>query len=107
LKNNNEQLARDHHGMAYDWISKSTILFGGYNQGYLGGTWYWRGEGWIKHTSHGPSERAGKPSLFYNNTAQVVILFGGWDQGNRPLMDFWKFDGKTTSWSPLVQLSKD
>ncbi|MBX2870635.1 MAG: hypothetical protein KTR30_00995 [Saprospiraceae bacterium] len=109
LIDNNESLARDHHGMAYDFISKSAILFGGYNQGYLGGTWHWRGERWVKHkhTSYGPSARAGKPSLFYNDTAQGVVLFGGWDKGNRPLMDFWKFDGRTSAWSPFVQSSKD
>lgn len=107
LKDNNEQLARDHHGMAYDLTSKSAILFGGYNQGYLGNTWQWNGETWTKNTTYGPSARAGKPSLFYNKAAQMVVLFGGWDKGNRPLMDFWKFDGKANSWSPFVQSAKE
>ena len=64
LKDNNEQLARDHHGMAYDLTSKSTILFGGYNQGYLGGTWHWKGEAWVKHQHSGPSERAENQACF-------------------------------------------
>ena len=98
LKDQNEQMARDHHAMVYDLESKTTILFGGYKQGYLGDTWSWNGEKWIQRSAHGPS-RAGKPGLMYNYLEQCVVLFGGGNDNDMYLMDFWQFSGVTNLWS--------
>ena len=75
--NTNDELARDHHAMAYDAKSKRVILFGGYNQHYLGDTRTWNGQEWILLTNEGPSKRAGKPALMYNAKEQSLVLFGG------------------------------
>ncbi len=98
LKDKNEKIARDHHAMVYDPESKTTILFGGYNQGYLGDTWSWNGKKWILRAVNGPS-RAGKPGLMYNNFEKCVVLFGGGNKQNMYLMDFWQFSGTTNLWS--------
>lgn len=97
LKGKNEEMARDHHAMVYDLESKTTLLFGGYNQGYLGDTWSWNGEKWILRTTDGPS-RAGKPGLMYNNLEKCVVLFGGGDKNNMHLMDFWQFSTMDNFW---------
>jgi len=99
LMDDNDQLARDHHAMAYDNNSKKIILFGGYNQHYLGDTNSWDGKKWIQLTDKGPSERAGKPALVYSTKNKSLILFGGWDKNNKPLMDFWQFNSPSNSWA--------
>ncbi|MDY8137282.1 kelch repeat-containing protein [Aquimarina sp. 2201CG5-10] len=98
ISNKNNQLARDHHAMAYDVTSKRVILFGGYNQQYLGDTLSWNGEKWILIANEGPSKRAGKPALMYSVIDESLILFGGWDKSNKPLMDFWKFNPYSNHW---------
>lgn len=95
------ELARDHHAMAFDKKNKAIILFGGYNNGYLGDTRMWNGEEWVEITPEGPSPRAGKPGLYYDSENESVALFGGWDATNKPLMDFWMLDKKSNSWSKL------
>ncbi|MEP1035006.1 kelch repeat-containing protein [Ekhidna sp.] len=99
--NESPELGRDHHAMAYDKNNKAIILFGGYNKGYLGDTRLWNGYEWVELTSDGPSPRAGKPGLFYDSKNEAVVLFGGWDATNKPLIDFWKFDLKSKSWTQL------
>ena len=99
LKNENLQMARDHHSMAYDIKLNRTIMFGGYNQGYLGDTWSWNGDEWTLVTEEGPSARAGKPGMVYCYLDECLILFGGWDKNNEPLMDFWQFNGVDNDWS--------
>ncbi|MEM9548040.1 MAG: kelch repeat-containing protein [Bacteroidota bacterium] len=99
LKNENALLARDHHAIAYDNNLNRTIIFGGYNQGYLGDTWSWNGEEWSLLSEEGPSARAGKPGMVYSSSNKRLILFGGWDKSNAPLMDFWNFNGADKEWS--------
>nr|WP_321237500.1 kelch repeat-containing protein [uncultured Psychroserpens sp.] len=99
LKSENQNLARDHHAMSYSHNSESVILFGGYNNGYLGDTWSWNGEQWMLLTDAGPSKRAGKPGLVYNVAENAIVLFGGWGETNKPLMDFWIFNSKVNKWS--------
>ncbi len=98
LKASNNELARDHHAMVYDKSMKAILLFGGYNNGYLGDTRTWDGETWQLKTEEGPSKRAGKPGLIFHSSKNKSILFGGWDKNNTPLMDFWIFDGRTNTW---------
>ena len=93
-------LARDHHAMAYhDGIGK-TVLFGGYNGGYLADTWSWNGEKWSLLDDDGPA-RAGKPILAFQASTGSLVLFGGWGRNNAPLMDFWKFKFEARSWSKI------
>ena len=85
--------ARDHHSMAYDPSTKSVVMFGGYNQGYLGDTWQYVRGAWRMIGTNGPA-RAGKPAMFYDYLSELLILYGGWDKSNQPLSDFWRFEGR-------------
>ncbi len=98
LRSQDKNMARDHHAMVYDSVLKKTVLFGGYNKGYLGDTWVWNGKKWALKTSNGPS-RAGKPGLLYNSIEKSVVLFGGGNNENMYLMDFWKFNDATNTWN--------
>lgn len=96
---NNPELARDHHAMAYSQTSKVTILFGGYNDGYLGDTRFWNGQEWEQIDAQGPSARAGKPGLIEDASSGMLLLFGGGDASNSYLMDFWNFNTESFLWS--------
>lgn len=98
-KSNDGEMARDHHAMAYDKKLNKIILFGGYNQGYLGDTRSWDGVKWTLISNSGPA-RAGKPGMMYNKTDNCLILFGGGNQNNMRLMDFRKFDRTSNTWNP-------
>lgn len=98
LKADNEEMARDHHAMAFDIGLERIILFGGYNEGYLGDTWSWDGIKWTKLSVDNQLARAGKPGLVYDSMKEAMVLFGGWDRNNQPLMDFWQFNTEGRSW---------
>lgn len=85
--------ARDHHAMAYDPSTKSVIMFGGYNGGYLSDSWQYINGAWRLIAPNGPA-RAGKPAMFYDYQSELLILYGGQDATNRPLSDFWRFEGR-------------
>ena len=86
-------MARDHHSMAYDPSNKAVVMFGGYHREYLGDTWLYVDGAWRMIGNNGPA-RAGKPALFYDYLSELLILFGGWDKSNKPLSDFWRFEGR-------------
>ena len=99
LKNRYGPSARDHHGMAYDVKNESVVVFGGYNKDYLSDTWILEGDTWKKITQNPNMARAGKPALFFDSQRQATFLFGGWGLQNKPLMDFWIWNGE--SWSKV------
>ena len=101
--------ARSSMGMAYDWATKSTVLFGGGGTGVIyGDTWIWRG-GW-SHLSPAtsPSARAGA-GMAYDGAAGNIVLFGGDDSTGTDLNDTWTWDG--TTWTqqfpPLSPPARD
>ena len=96
-KDNNLQLARDHHAMGYNQDSGTTMIFGGYNQGYFGDTWHWSGEEWQQIHNNGPA-RAGKPGMIYDQKSKKLVLFGGGDRENMNLMDFWVYNEDDNQW---------
>ena len=96
----NTELARDHHAMVYNPESSATLLFGGYNQGYLGDTWAWDGKEWKEINKNGPA-RAGKPGMMYDTSSNRLVLFGGGSSESMQLMDFWVFDQESGSWKQL------
>lgn len=97
LVGDNPELARDHHAMVFSSHLKTFVLFGGYNEGYLGDMRIWTGEDWRLLETSGPSARAGKPGFVEDKNGSLII-FGGGDATNMRLMDFWRFDPKTKSW---------
>lgn len=97
----NPLMARDHHAMVYDRKNKVTILFGGYNQTYLGDTWIWDGVRWNQLVMDGPSARAGKPGFIYDSLIDLPVLFGGGDSKNLTLMDFWQIYLIESTWKKV------
>jgi hypothetical protein len=87
--------ARSSMGMAYDWATKSTLLFGGGGTGVVyGDTWIWRG-GWSRLSpATSPSARAGA-GMVYDGAAGNIVLFGGDDSTGTDLNDTWTWDGAT------------
>ena len=100
---NDLNMFRDHHAMVYDSKNEKTILFGGYNKGYLGDTWSWDGAKWEEIITDGPSARAGKPGFIFNSIDKALVLFGGWDKNNKPLMDFWLFNYRQKAWKRYIR----
>ncbi len=82
----------------YDFI----VLFGGQNDnGLLGDTWVWNGEGWGPVvTDHAPSPRTGH-AMAYDPILGVVLLYGG-TTANGPSNQTWAFDGEDWSLYTLL-----
>ena len=90
---------RAYFASAYDPISKSVVVFGGYNNfGQLDETWLFDGQNW-KHAVEyvHPAARA-SASMAYDAMIHKIVLFGGFD-GRNYLNDTWLWDGKTRTWS--------
>jgi len=82
---------RSHHGMAYDHINKTTILFGGLNNAtpYFDDLWQWDGQSWkiLDTTCPPPRARISMTSQANGN----ILLFGG-DSSLGPKNDTWEMD---------------
>ena len=83
-------------GMAYDYATKSTLLFGGLNRTQLGDTWSFRQEWTELSPATSPSTRSG-PGMTWDGTAGNIVLFGGVDSSGECLNDTWTWDG--TVWT--------
>jgi|HubBroStandDraft_6_1064221.scaffolds.fasta_scaffold00095_6 hypothetical protein len=91
--------ARENFAMAYDPISKKTILFGGANETkLLGDTWTFDGQSWTQvQTLVAPSPRIGM-MLAYDAVAKRMVLFGG--EGEEAILgDTWLWDGAALTWT--------
>jgi hypothetical protein len=84
---------------AYDPVSASLIVFGGFDaSSYSSETWAFAGGNWsLLSPASSPPARAGA-SMAYDTVKSKLILFGGFD-GLNYLGDTWIFDGATTSWT--------
>jgi hypothetical protein len=83
---------------AFDASRGVTVLYGGFNQGYLRETWEWDGQAWMRRAD-GPGfmERSG---LAYDPLRQVCVLV---TVVQTPTYHFeaWEWDGHGTgSWTP-------
>src|SRR3981081_3450617 len=90
--------ARSSCSMAYDPVSRKTILFGGYDGlRNFNDTWTFDGKNW-KHitTAVAPPARAGA-SAAYDATLKQVVLFGGFN--GQYLNDTWMWNGATSTWT--------
>jgi hypothetical protein len=91
--------ARENFAMAYDPISKKTILFGGANRTNLfGDTWTFDGQSWTQvQTLIAPSPRIGV-MLAYDVVTKRMVMFGG--EGEQAILgDTWLWDGATLTWT--------
>lgn len=78
-------------GMAYDYATESTLLFGGE---YLDDTWSFR-QGWTQLSpAVSPSPRSG-PAMTWDGAAGNIVLFGGVDSSGANLNDTWTWNGTT------------
>ncbi len=100
---------RSDHAMAYDPITKQTILFGGMRDiddttYLLNDTWAYDYETntWTElYPTVAPQERYG-PRMVYNSVEEKIVLYGGNSFGN--LLDdgkLWTFNATTTTWESL------
>ena len=83
---------------AYDPVSRTVVLFGGFTTlDYPSDTWSFDGTTWTQITGTvSPPGRAGA-TLMFDLPTQKLILFGGYD-GSQWLNDTWIFDGATGTW---------
>ena len=90
---------RAYFATAYDPVSKSVVIFGGYNNyGQLDETWVYDGQNWRHAVEYvHPSARA-SASMVYDAKLKKIVLFGGYD-GQHYLNDTWIFDGATRTWA--------
>jgi hypothetical protein len=101
--------ARDRFGMAFDPMSNTTILFGGYNPNSLayiyGDTWSYSGGNWTQLSpSSSPSARSNFV-MVYDSAMQGIVLFGGYGAsmgGYTELNDTWLWSHGT--WKQLFPL---
>jgi hypothetical protein len=89
--------ARGANLIEYDIIRGVTVVFGGYNNAVIGGTWEWNGTNWTQRLpSISPPPHDGVTHTYDIRRARVV-MFGGRDVNGTPLNDTWEWDG--TNWS--------
>ncbi len=87
--------------MAYNPTSGKIILFGGYNNGEVGGTWEWDGTNWKQlNPANSPSPRRNH-RMVYDAERDEILLFGGYRNG--PLNDTWVWkNGNWTEKTPAA-----
>jgi hypothetical protein len=85
--------------MAYDPVSKKTVIFGGLTaRRYLNQTWTFDGTTWtLKKTRVAPPARVAA-SMAFDRATRKLVLFGGFD-GTHYLGDTWLWDGATSKWT--------
>jgi hypothetical protein len=85
--------------MTYDPSDGYILLFGGYDGGYLGDTWEFKGGVWAQLSPSVPTPlpREGA-SMVYDEAGGYVLLFGGYDGAY--LGDIWAFKGG--AWTELT-----
>lgn len=83
--------SRIHQRVVYDTQRGVTILFGGYDSGYLGDTWTWDGATWTLMSETGPSPRWAH-DMVYDVDRNVTALFGGITGAGR-VADTWEWNG--------------
>ena len=93
--------ARSGAAMTYDPADGYVLLFGGYDGGYLGDTWEFKGGAWtqITQATPVPSPRDGA-SMVYEEAGGYVLLFGGYNGAYQG--DTWAFKGG--AWAQLTPL---
>ena len=92
---------RSYGSMAYDAATGEVVLFGGEgpNEGALGDTWVYDGNGWTDQTfsTAAPSARDGA-AMGYDPLIGDIVLFGGNQSGGYGIdTDTWTYDG--SAWS--------
>lgn len=93
--------ARGAMAMAFDPVSNTVLMFGGFGAGHLNDTWRFDGKDWTQLTpATSPPPRAAA-AIAYDAPSGKLILFGGYD-GTRWLGDSWAWDGASGSWTRLT-----
>jgi hypothetical protein len=94
------------HAMAYDYVRRDVVIFGGNGgvggSGILGDTWTWNGGDWMPvDPLHSPLPREAA-MMAWDPQGRVLVLFGGRDVPGgsyRDFQDTWTWDG--TDWTCL------
>ncbi len=99
---------RDEHSMAYDWVNKGVLLYGGYKISFksssngsttlVNDTWVWNGRSWKNMKPKTlPTPVRGRAAMASNLSSKRMILFGGEASLNSSsaLNDTWEWNGVT------------
>lgn len=84
-------------GLAYDWSTSTSLLFGGYDGATaLSDTWEWNGTTWTQLTPATVPTGRDSMGFAYDVARNRTVMFGGWDTNGTPLADTWEWNG--TDW---------
>ncbi len=94
-------------GMAYDRITRTTVLFGGQdgNGTVFNDTWTWDGLTWTQQfPAVSPPGRSHSQGMSYDPLSATVVLFGGegnenTDYGGAVFGDTWQWEGRNKTWA--------
>lgn len=89
---------RGFHGLAYDLLRGETVLFGGWDNIYLGDTWTWNGTSWTQRLpANAPPARLAHAMAADLTRGRVVVFGGAIGSGSGNDDDStWEWDG--TNW---------
>ncbi|HEY8650171.1 MAG TPA: kelch repeat-containing protein [Chthoniobacterales bacterium] len=89
---------RSYPAMTYDATSRTVIMFGGYDGGYLNDTWTFDGTIWTRVTPPASPPGRTNAQMAYDRHTHKVVLFGGYN-GTQDLGDTWLWDGLASTWT--------
>jgi len=85
--------------MAYDWVSRKVVLFGGYSgTAYLGDTWTFDGANWTMLSPAVSPPARTAASMAFDSVNHKLVMFGGYTKQAGYFGDTWIFDGSTGTW---------
>jgi hypothetical protein len=101
--------ARRMHAMAYDAVTKTVVMFGGFDDtGLSDQLWEWNGTSWKQAcgdptSCSGPAARYGH-SMMWDGNQQRIVVFGGCVAGNGSTCttdsdEVWEWSGSNRRWT--------
>jgi hypothetical protein len=101
--------ARRMHAMAYDAVTKTVVMFGGFDDAGLSDQlWEWNGTSWkqacgVPTSCSGPVARYGH-SMMWDGNQQRIVVFGGCVAGNGSTCttdsdEVWEWSGSNRRWT--------
>ncbi len=88
---------RSGHAMAFDPVSRATLLFGGWVPTGANDTWLWTGSGWLHASPPTSPPPRGAHAMACDTGRGRVVLFGGDGGSGVWRSDTWEWDGATWS----------
>lgn len=92
---------RNGAGFAYDPITKTAVLFGGFGGSLLNETWTWDGVTWTQQFPQvsPPPRSFNSEQMAFDASSGTVVLFGGYGPNGTFFGDTWVWNGKANTWT--------